>query len=149
MARAFSVEDGGLGKTTTVKHTKNREYIDLDLSFAKKGSGDVYKKNAIASIKQALKLLLMTQRAEKPFSPFFGANLQSYLFELGDTRTISDIRFAIEQNIRTFEPRINPNNLKIDLDFDEGNNLLNVKIIFTVVNSSEEVTFTTQLNRLR
>jgi len=149
MARAFSVEDGGLGKTTTVKHTKNREYIDLDLSFAKKGSGDVYKKNAIASVKQALKLLLMTQRAEKPFSPFFGANLQTYLFELGDTRTISDIRFAIEQNIRTFEPRINPNNLKIDLDFDEGNNLLNVKIIFTVVNSSEEVTFTTQLNRLR
>lgn len=149
MARAFSVEDGGLGKTTTVKHTKNREYIDLDLSLAKKGSGDVYKKNAIASVKQALKLLLMTQRAEKPFSPFFGANLQSYLFELGDTRTISDIRFAIEQNIRTFEPRINPNNLKIDLDFDEGNNLLNVKIIFTVVNSSEEVTFTTQLNRLR
>ena len=69
MARAFAVEDTGLGKTTTVKHTKNREYIDLDLSFAKKGSGDVYKKNAIASVKQALKVLLLTQRAEKPFSP--------------------------------------------------------------------------------
>ena len=149
MARAFAVEDTGLGKTTTVKHTKNREYIDLDLSFAKKGSGDVYKKNAIASVKQALKVLLLTQRAEKPFSPFFGANLQEYLFELGDTRTLSDMRFAIEQNIKTFEPRINPNNLKIDLDFDEGNNLLNVQITFNVVNSSEEVTFTTQLNRLR
>lgn len=149
MARAFAVEDTGLGKTTTVKHTKNREYIDLDLSFAKKGSGDVYKKNAIASVKQALKVLLLTQRTEKVFSPFFGANIQEYLFELGDTRTLSDIEFAIEQNIRTFEPRINPNNLKIDLDFDEGNNLLNVHITFNVVNSREEVTFTTQLNRLR
>ena len=149
MARAFSIEDGGLAKTTTVKTTKNREYIDLDLSFTAKGNGDVYKKHSLAAVKQALKLLLMTNRTEKPFSPYHGANLQQYLFELGDKRTVGDIQFAIEQNIKTFEPRINPKTLRVLVDFDEGNNLLDIKVIFSVVNSNETVEFTTQLNRLR
>jgi phage baseplate assembly protein W len=149
MARAFSIEDGGTGKTTTVKTTKNREYIDLDLSFAKKGSGDVYKKTSLAAIKQSIKLLLMTNRTEKIFSPYHGANLQQYLFELGDRRTISDIKYAITQNIKTFEPRVDPKTLKVLPVFDEGNNTLEVTIIFNVVNSNESVEFTTQLNRLR
>jgi len=149
MARAFSIEDGGTGKTTTVKTTKNREYIDLDLSFAKKGSGDVYKKTSLAAIKQSIKLLLMTNRTEKIFSPYHGANLQQYLFELGDRRTISDIKYAITQNIKTFEPMVDPKTLKVLPVFDEGNNTLEVTIIFNVVNSNESVEFTTQLNRLR
>jgi len=149
MARAFSIEDGGTGKATTVKTTKNREYIDLDLSFAKKGSGDVYKKTSLAAIKQSIKLLLMTNRTEKIFSPYHGANLQQYLFELGDRRTISDIKYAITQNIKTFEPRVDPKTLKVLPVFDEGNNTLEVTIIFNVVNSNESVEFTTQLNRLR
>jgi len=149
MARAFSIEDGGTGKTTTVKTTKNREYIDLDLSFAKKGSGDVYKKTSLAAIKQSIKLLLMTNRTEKIFSPYHGANLQQYLFELGDRRTISDIKYAITQNIKTFEPRVDPKTLQVLPVFDEGNNTLEVTIIFNVVNSNESVEFTTQLNRLR
>jgi len=149
MARAFSIEDGGTQKTTTVKTTKNREYIDLDLSFAKKGSGDVYKKTSLAAIKQSIKLLLMTNRTEKIFSPYHGANLQQYLFELGDRRTISDIKYAITQNIKTFEPRVDPKTLKVLPVFDEGNNTLEVTIIFNVVNSNESVEFTTQLNRLR
>lgn len=149
MARAFSIEDGGTGKTTTVKTTKNREYIDLDLSFTAKGSGDVYKKTSLAAIKQSIKLLLMTNRTEKIFSPYHGANLQQYLFELGDRRTISDIKYAITQNIKTFEPRVDAKTLEVIPVFDEGNNTLDVTVIFNVVNSNESVEFTTQLNRLR
>lgn len=149
MARAFSIEDGGTGKTTTVKTTKNREYIDLDLSFTAKGSGDVYKKTSLAAIKQSIKLLLMTNRTEKIFSPYHGANLQQYLFELGDRRTISDIKYAITQNIKTFEPRVDAKTLQVIPVFDEGNNTLDVTVIFNVVNSNESVEFTTQLNRLR
>lgn len=149
MARAFSIEDGGLAKTTTVKTTKNREYIDLDLSFTAKGSGDVYKKHSLSAVKQALKLLLMTNRTERPFSPYHGANLQQYLFELGDRRTRGDIEYAIKQNIKTFEPRIDPKRLEVYTDFDEGNNTLDIKVVFSIVNSNETVEFTTQLNRLR
>jgi len=91
----------------------------------------------------------MTNRTEKIFSPYHGANLQQYLFELGDRRTISDIKYAITQNIKTFEPRVDPKTLKVLPVFDEGNNTLEVTIIFNVVNSNESVEFTTQLNRLR
>ena len=148
-SRAFSIEDGGLSQTNTIKGTKNREYIDIDLSFAAKGAGDVYKKNAVSSVKQSLKNLLMTNRTEKPFSPYFGANLQSYLFELADTRTARDIEFAIIQNIRTFEPRIDSSTVKVITDVQPDNNTIVLTIIFTVVNSSENVEFTTRLNRLR
>lgn len=149
MAQAFSIEDGGLAKTSTVKATLNREYIDLDATFAAKGSGDVYKKTSIASVKQALKILLMTNRTEKPFSPYFGANLQDYLFELADTRSVLSMQTAIKDNIIAFEPRINPMTIRVSTDLDPDNNSVTITIVFNMVNSNEDVEFTTRLNRLR
>lgn len=149
MARAFSIEDGGLGNTSTVKATGNREYLDIDLSFAAKGAGDVYKKTSVASVTQALKNLLMTNRTEKPFSPYFGANLNSYLFEMLDQGSVNEMRNAIEQNIKTFEPRINADTLTIIPEADLDGNTLTLTIIFNIVNSSKQVEFTTRLNRLR
>jgi len=149
MARAFSVEDGGLSKHTTVRTTRNREYVDLDLAFAAKGSGDVYKKTAVASVNQALKVLLLTNRTEKPFSPYFGANLNTYLFELADKKTVSDIERAIKENIRVFEPRIDFSSVRVFTDLDDNNNQLTITIIYTIVNTNKQVEFTTRLNRLR
>ena len=148
-SRAFSIEDGNLSAQTTLSATKNREYIDVDMSFAKKGSGDVFKKTSAASVKQALKNLLLTNRTEKPFSPYYGANLQQYLFELADETTEGELQIAIENNIRAFEPRINPDNLRVNVDADPDNNTLNITIVFTIRNSNETVEFTTRLNRLR
>ena len=147
-SRAFSLEDGNL-TGTTVRASSNREYLDLDIAFAAKGAGDVYKKESLASVKQALKLLLMTNRTEKPFSPYFGANMQSYLFELADKQTVSDINFAIRENIRVFEPRINPRTVQVKTNLDADNNSLEITIIFQVINSFDQVEFTTRLNRLR
>jgi len=147
-SRAFSLEDGNL-TGTTVRASSNREYLDLDIAFSAKGAGDVYKKESLASVKQALKLLLMTNRTEKPFSPYFGANMQSYLFELADKQTVSDINFAIRENIRVFEPRINPRTVQVKTNLDADNNSLEITIIFQVINSVDQVEFTTRLNRLR
>jgi len=149
MARAFSIEDGGLGNFSTVKSTQNKEYVDIDLSFAAKGAGDVYKKNAVSSVTQSLKNLLMTNRTEKPFSPYFGANLNSYLFELLDQGTVNEMQNAIVQNIEVFEPRINPNTLQVIPEADINGNSVTLTIIFNIVNSSKTVEFTTRLNRLR
>lgn len=149
MARAFSIEDGGLGNFSTVKSTQNKEYVDIDLSFAAKGAGDVYKKNSVSSVTQSLKNLLMTNRTEKPFSPYFGANLNSYLFELLDQGTVNEMQNAIVQNIEVFEPRINPDTLQVIPETDINGNSVTLTIIFNIVNSSKTVEFTTRLNRLR
>jgi len=149
MARAFSVEDGNVGKQSTARSTKNREYIDIDLSFAAKGAGDVYKKTAVASVKQSLKTLLLTNRTEKPFSPYFGANLNLYLFELADNSTVNAMKRAIIENIRVFEPRIDPLTVEVLTDLEPDQNSLTITIIFNIVNSLEKSEFTTRLNRLR
>ena len=149
MSRAFSIEDGSIGNQNTVKTTQNREYVDLDLAFSAKGSGDIYKKTSAASVKQALKLLLLTNRTEKPFAPYFGANLQEVLFELADNQTLTETKFAIEQNIRAFEPRIDSTSLEVNIDLSPDTNSMTITIIFNIVNSNETVEFTTRLNRLR
>jgi len=148
-SRAFSVEDANLGSQATVSATNNREYIDVDMSFAKKGSGDVFKKTSAAAVKQSLKNLIMTNRTEKPFSPYYGANLQQYLFELADAETEGELSVAIENNIRAFEPRVNPDTLRISVDADPDKNSLNITIVFNIRNSNETTEFTTRLNRLR
>ena len=57
--RAFSIEDGNIGNTSILT-AKNNVYVDLDLTFAKKGSGDIFKKQHGAAVKQAIRNLLLT-----------------------------------------------------------------------------------------
>ena len=149
MARAFSLEDGGLNKTSTVKSSSNREFIDLDLSFTAKGAGDLYKKSSVASVKQALRNILMTARTEKPFNPYFGANLRDYLFEFADELTESQMAIAIIENIRAFEPRVDPMTIKVYTDMEPDQNSISITIIFNIQISASEEEFTTRLSRLR
>lgn len=149
MARAFSIEDGGLDNQTSLNATKNRQFLDLDLSFAVKGAGDVYKKTAISAVKQSLKNLLLTQRTEKPFNPFMGANLNSYLFELADDATYGQIKHVIQEQIRVFEPRIDFTKLQVNVNPDADNNSLDITVIFNIINQGELVEFDFKLSRLR
>ena len=83
VAKAFSIEDGNQQGLTLVGARK-RVYSDIDLTFAKKLDGDVFKKQNAAAVKQSIKNLLMTNYMEKPFQPFFGGNMSDFLFELND-----------------------------------------------------------------
>jgi len=67
-AKAFSIEDGNLN-TSSISTTKSVVYTDLDLFFSPKPSGDVYKKQDVAAVKQSVKNILMTNFMEKPFNP--------------------------------------------------------------------------------
>lgn len=148
--RSLSVEDKNLS-TVTIATTSNRRYLDLDLAFAPRPvSGDIFKKTEAAAVKQAVKNLLMTNYNEKPFQPFFGANLNSYLFELADGIGIeSEIEGEIRTAIETYEPRVNLETLDIRINASPDANSLSVTVIFQVINSRETVEITTTLNRLR
>ena len=149
MARAFSVEDGGLNKTSTVKSSRAREFLDIDLSFTPKSAGDLYKKTSVSSVKQALRNILLTQRTEKPFAPYFGANLREYLFEHADYITENKMNSAIIESIRAYEPRINPQTVKVYSKMEPDANAITLTIIFNIQNSTAEEEFTTRLTRLR
>jgi phage baseplate assembly protein W len=147
--RALSIEDGNLA-TVSLATTRNKEYVDLDLAFNKKPtSGEIYKKTNAAAVKQAVKTLLLTNQNEKPFQPYFGANLNQYLFELADYETEKEIERDIENAIRAYEPRVDAKTLEVSAKVSPDYNSLEVTVVFRIINSTETVEFTTVLNRLR
>ena len=146
MAKTFSVEDGNLS-SSLIKSSRAKVYKDIDLTFTVKPSGEIYKKQDAAAVKQAIKNLLLTNFGEKPFNANFGANLRAWLFELADEDTEYDIERAIMAAIESYEPRAKLLNVTAKVNPD-GNDV-QVTVVFQVISTSEEVTFTTTLARLR
>jgi phage baseplate assembly protein W len=146
VTRAFAVEDGNLN-TASLVTSRNRLYRDIDLTFAKKPSGEIYKKTDAAAVKQAVKNLLLTNKYEKPFQPEFGGDLNNLLFELVDNDTVYEIDGAIRESIKRYEPRAQVRQIATNLQPDA--NSITVTITFQIVNTEEVVTLDTTITRLR
>lgn len=144
--RAFAVEDGNLNNKSIIT-TKKVAYKDIDLTFTAKPSGDIYKKEDAAAVKQSVKNILMTNVMEKPFNTSYGGNLNDFLFEL-DTEIEADIlRDRIFETIALHEPRALVRKVEI-FDFPERNEVT-VSIQFQVLNAVEPITLELSLMRLR
>jgi len=145
--RSFAPEDGNL-TTSAVVTSRTSSYKDIDLTFEKRPSGDVYKKNDAAAVKQAVKSLLLTNNFEKPFRPSYGGNLQGLLFELAsDPVQAADIKENIIEQINTFEPRAQTTNVQVILNPDQ--NAISVQVYFRIISTNEEVNIETVISRLR
>jgi len=145
-AKAFALEDGNLN-TTAIASTKKVVYKDLDLFFSPKPSGDVYKKQDVAAVKQSVKNILMTNFMEKPFNSTYGGNLNSFLFELDTTVEADILRDQIFETVTLHEPRALMRSVYISLQPET--NTINVNISFQVLNSVEPVSLELSLTRLR
>lgn len=144
--RAFSIEDGNLN-AATIQVARKRIYSDLDLSFQKRPDNDIYKKNDAAAVKQAVRNLLLTSYAERPFMPDFGGNLNSLLFNL-DTDFDDELsEEVIIQAVESFEPRARI--LKVDSNLQGDLNSARVTVTFQVINTEQIETVELELTRLR
>ena len=146
VTKAFSIEDGNLSKKTLLG-TKTKEYLDIDLSFTAKPSGDLYKKSEAAAVKQAVKNLLLTNTTEKPFQPYYGGDLNDFLFELSEDFDEEDIRDYIFTAVSNYEPRATVLDVKSLIIPDRHD--VKVTVVFQVVNTSEVVSIDITLARLR
>lgn len=146
VTRAFSIEDGNLNSRSLVT-TRNKLFSDIDLTFSKKPSGEIFKKVDAAAVAQAVKNLLLTNQFEKPFQPQFGGNLNNLLFELVDQDSQDEIENVVEEAIRRYEPRALV--LSVVPNVQPDANSVSVKVTFQVVNTEEVVVFETTLTRLR
>ena len=144
--RALSIEDGNISSKTIISGI-NKSYQDIDLTFAKKASGDVFKKENSAAVKQAVKNLLLTNFSEKPFQPRFGGNLNSLLFALNTDVDDAELKEQIAEAIQTFEPRAEV--LNITSNLNEDSHEIKVTVTFKVINTSQVVTTDINLTRLR
>mgnify|MGYP001393784316 FL=1 len=148
LRRAFAQEDINSLATANVATTRNVDYKDIDLTFtAKTTSGEIFKKNNAAAVKQAVKTLIMTNLLEKPFKPEFGGDIQGMLFELADDRASVTIRRNIVSNLKRYEPRAKI--ISLDVEAKPDNNAIAVDLTFKIVNTEEVVNFSTTLSRLR
>ena len=144
--RVLSTEDGNLQKSTLIS-SRTVDYLDIDLTFAKKPAGDIYKKRDAAAVKQSIKNLLLTDYYEKPFQPFFGANLRAMLFELADEDTEEEVEENIRSAINKYEPRAEILTITVNVLPDQND--MRVSVYFKIISTQETVTFTTNLSRLR
>ena len=144
--RVFSTEDGKQN-TSSIITSRSMVFRDIDLSFTARPNGEIYIKKDAAAVVQALKNLIQTNYYEKPFQPFFGGNIRSMLFELADEESEDELREQIIDAINVYEPRAQLRRLETNLNLERND--LSVTIEFQVVNTSEQVTFTTIISRLR
>lgn len=146
MAKAFAIEDGNLN-TRPITSSISRTYKDLDLSFTNKASGDIYKKNDAAAVKQAVKNLLMTNQGEKPFNPYYGGSLNEFLFNLDTEFDEYSINEAVEIAINNYEPRASVEQVisKVNPDY----NSLSVQVVFRIVTTNQLETVQVNLARIR
>lgn len=123
-------------------------YLDLDISFRKNPkTGDIYELKDIEAVKRSVKLLVMTKFNEIQFHPEIGSSVYFSLFENVGTETQILIERSVREVINNFEPRARLLNVYTFLNPD--NNLLEVTIIFYVINVEEPISISINLERVR
>ena len=133
MATKLAAEDVRLGSSSIIG-SRTKVYKDIDLTFAAKPSGEIFKKTDAAAVKQAVKNLMLTNYFEKPF-------------HLADEESEEDIEDACINAINVFEPRAEALNVKAIANPDR--NSIRVTVEFRIINTEETVVISTVLARLR
>ena len=143
--KILSKEDASLS-TPSIITAIDKLNSDLDLTFsAKPNSGDVYKKIDAAAVKQAVKNLLMTNRGDRPFNYYFGANLVELLFELDNDDLEDDLNQYVTDAITNFEPRAELLNVETRAE----PNTVRIRVEFMIKNTQQIEIIETTMSRLR
>lgn len=123
-------------------------FSDIDFNFTRNPlSGDVSRKTNEEAIKQSLKNIILTMYYERPFNSSIGSQVKQLMFEPITPLLNILIQKHIEQAITNFEPRVDLD--KINVAFREEQNSVDIKIYYTILNSSALQTFDLILERTR
>ena len=135
-------------QATNNSSRSNKTYSDLNLNFTKNpATNDVARLTDIEAVKRAVRNLVLTNQFERPFHPEIGSSIRDLLFETITPLNAVLLEDRIREVIVNFEPRAELTGIQV---FDEiDNNQYRVIINFTVLGSSEGVTITEFLQRLR
>ena len=118
-------------------------FSDFDTAFLPHPyTKQITRRKGVDSVKMALRNLILTNKYERLRNPNLGGGIRKYLFEPFTPSLVSDIKTGIETLISNYEPRVDVIDTRVS--FDEENNAINIKIIFSIILSeeNEEVEFT-------
>lgn len=98
------------------------------------------------TIKQNLKMLVLTAPGERLMIPDYGVGLRNFLFEQSSAKTIAAMNSRIKNQIATYMPSLN----LLDLDFSapsENSHVLNVTLSYSVPSIVDVDVLTITLDR--
>lgn len=129
--------------------SRNRTlFSDLDISFGRHPtSGDVETLTNEDAVKQAIKLLVLTQNYERPFHSEIGSPVNGLLFENSSPLLSNMIKRVIRQTITNFEPRVIVNDVGVIERYD--NNSIDVTVQFSIVGTTSTYSVDINLERTR
>lgn len=91
--------------------------------------------------------ILNTNWGERPFKPYFGANLRSYLFENMNNITAAAMSSAIRMAITNYEPRVKIINVNIRTKPED--NAVDITLTVQIISTTDIFDISTSLERLR
>jgi phage baseplate assembly protein W len=109
-------------------------YSDLPYDLTINEFGDVELLEDSASIKQALKTIVLTKLGTKTKyqNPIFGSDVADLLFEKLNPFTESNLEEEVVQAIQNWEPRVRVDSVFVESDIEQ--NAIKVSITYSVVN---------------
>ena len=124
------------------------KYSDIDLNFSRNPvTNDVSILQDAASIKAAVKNLILTDAGERPFNPTLGSSIRGLLFEPASPIIASELEARIRNVLRNFEPRVKVLQVDIVVVFDR--NEFEVTIGFRMTGDTRTTLVPITLKRLR
>ena len=112
--------------------TVSKKFVDLNPKFEKNPlTKDLPLLKNAEAIKFAVKNIVMTTRGDRAFRPYFGSTVIGSLFENFTLATADDIKVAIEDALRAYEPRIKLLDVRVRDDIDS--NALDVRIYYRII----------------
>jgi phage baseplate assembly protein W len=128
--------------------SRKTDFSDLPLSFkVHPNRKDIMPLKDDEAIKQAVKVLILTNFGERPFRNNLGANITGLLFENVDPVIAITLRDLIVDLLNKREPRIELRQVFVKVDAD--NNRYDVTIIYKIVGIETEQEVSLYLNRIR
>ncbi len=74
-------------------------------------------------IRQAIRIIIFTNRGERLMRPDFGAGLNEFIFANVNTTTMALVETRVRESLITFEPRIDVEDVNVTADASERNKL--------------------------
>jgi len=123
-------------------------YSDVDFIYkVNPNTNDLSIKKGINAVKQSVLNILRTNHGERPFNPFFGANLRSFLFENINYVTAASMSSQIKLAIANDEPRVKVLNINIKTFPDRHD--VQITLTIQIISTNETMDIGTTLERLR
>lgn len=123
-------------------------YSDIDFIYKlNPNTGDISTKKGINAVRQSVLNILRTNHGERPFNPYFGANLRSFLFENINYITAASISSQVKLAIANDEPRVKVLNVNVRTFPDKND--VQITVTIQVVGTGGTTDISTTLERLR